>query len=147
MTGKEILALIADNTNLTIIITLLILSLVQISPLRINPWTWLASKISRLFVGDLVERVDRLTKDVTSLRNECSESTAISSRVRILAFADDITHGVTRSEESYKQVFDDITRYNKYCSEHPEFKNDMTVTSCEIIKEKYKMCIQAGSFC
>ena len=35
-------------------------TLVQVSPIKVNPWSWLARKIGRAINGEVIDRVDRL---------------------------------------------------------------------------------------
>lgn len=58
-------------------------------------------------------------------------------RGRILAFADEIRRGLNHSKESYIQILDDVTKYNRYCSMHPEFENERTVIASQVIKDSY----------
>lgn len=58
-------------------------------------------------------------------------------RGRILTFADEIRRGLNHSKESYIQILDDITKYNQYCSRHPNFENERTVIASQVIKDSY----------
>ena len=35
-------------------------TLIQISPIKVDPWTWLARKVGRAINGELMEKFDRL---------------------------------------------------------------------------------------
>lgn len=41
---------------------------------------------------------------------------------------------------------DDITRYEHYCQKHPNFPNNITTTSIELIKNTYKECFLTNDF-
>lgn len=58
-------------------------------------------------------------------------------RGRILIFADEIRRGLNHSKESYIQILDDITKYNQYCSRHPNFENERTVIASQVIEDSY----------
>ena len=60
-------------------------------------------------------------------------------RGRILTFADEIRRGLNHSKESYIQILDDITKYNQYCSRHPDFENERTVIASQVIKDSYAL--------
>jgi len=113
-------------------VIVIILSLIQIVPIKLNPWTWLGKIIGKLIgIHDLSEKVNKLEEKVD--RNE-----AIAARVRILRFGDDLRNNeYHHSQESFSQVLDDITRYNKYCREHPKFENDKTVVTAQVIRDAY----------
>ena len=84
------------------------------------------------------QRSERLDKKIDKLDNELGERGAISCRVRILKFMDEILEGWEHSYDSYVQVMQDITNYLNYCRENPEFKNHQTEASIEYIKNDYQ---------
>ena len=138
MTLQEIfnLAGIALEKNWLIIIV--VLSLVQIAPVKINPWTWVGRWFGKIIgIKELSEKVDKLEEKVGGLEDKVDENQAITSRVRILRFGDELRSGMDHSKESFDQVLSSITEYTKYCEEHPKFENDKTVLTTQIIKETY----------
>ena len=110
----------------------IVLSLVQIAPVKINPWSWIGAWFGKMIgVKELSEKVDKLEYKV-------EQNEAITSRVRILRFGDEIRDGeILHSKESFDQVLNDITRYDAYCKEHPEFENAKTVLTTKVIKDTY----------
>ena len=42
-------------------IVILLLTLVEITPIKINPWSWLGRKIGRAINGEVLEKVETLT--------------------------------------------------------------------------------------
>ena len=145
MTLQEIfnLAGVVIHNNWFVIIVLL--SLIQISPIKLNPWTWLGTWVAKMTglkaVSDkmdkLEEKVNQLENKVDGLDKKVDKNEAINARVRILHFGDEITADIHHSRESFDQVLDDITQYNQYCKDHPKFENDKTVITTQIIKETY----------
>lgn len=129
-----ILALIAGTT------------LIQIAPIKINPWTWVARAIGRAINAEVIQKVDKLEEDLQSLKNDTAQQTAKGCRVRILRFGDEILHDVRHSKEHFDQILLDITEYEKYCGEHPEFKNNMTALTTSRIKTTYEQCLEEHSF-
>ena len=96
--------------------------------------------------GRSIERNDKLNKKIDKLDDELSERGAISCRVRILKFMDEILEGWEHSHDSYVQVMQDITNYLNYCREHPEFKNHQTEASIEHIKTDYQERLEKNNF-
>ena len=96
--------------------------------------------------GRSTERNDKLNKKIDKLDDELSERGAISCRVRILKFMDEILEGWEHSYDSYVQVMQDITNYINYCREHPEFKNHQTEASIEYIKNDYQEHLEKNDF-
>lgn len=112
-------------------IILILLSLVEICPLKINPWSWIGGLIGRLLgIKTVSDKVDALEKKV-------DENQATTLRVRILRFENELQEERIHSKDSWDQCMDDINRYERYTDEHPEFKNNITVASINHIKNKY----------
>lgn len=122
------------------------MTLLQLSPIKLDPWTWLARKIGRAVNRDVMERMDQLEKAVSSIREMSDARAAISARVRILRFGDEILHGLHHSKEHFDQILQDITEYEQYCKDHPGFVNNMTVLTTKHIKETYSDCFEQHKF-
>lgn len=121
-------------------------TLIQIAPIKINPWTWVARTIGRAINAEVIQKVDKLESDLQSLKANTDEQTAKGCRVRILHFGDEILHGVKHSKEHFDQILMDITDYENYCREHPGFKNNMTAITTSQIKTTYEQCLEEHSF-
>ena len=112
-------------------------TLVQITPIKINPWTWLARKIGRAINGEVIDRVDTLAATVERNQEIADERAAKDSRIRILRFGDELLHDRRHSKEHFDQILQDITEYEHYCETHPKFKNNMTRLTTQKIMEAY----------
>ena len=94
----------------------------------------------------IVEMIEKLDGKIDKLDNELSERSAISCRVRIIKFMDEILEGWNHSHDSYVQVMQDITNYLRYCAEHPEFKNHQTEATIAHIKADYQERLEKNDF-
>ena len=86
----------------------------------------------------ILDMIQKLDEKIDKLDDELSERGAIACRVRILKFMDEILEGWNHSKDSYNQVMQDITNYERFCAEHPMFKNNQTVATIEYIKNDYQ---------
>lgn len=127
-------------------ILLAVLTLIQIAPVKVNPWSWIAKKLGKAINGEVVEKVDSLGTDIRNLRNECEEREATACRTRILRFGDEILHGVRHSKEHFDQILIDITAYEIYCDNHPGFRNNVAVATIRRINQVYAQCISDNDF-
>ena len=125
---------------------LILLTLIQIAPVKINPWSWLAKNIGKAINGEVVEKVDNLSTDIRNLRDECEEREATACRTRILRFGDEILHDVRHSKEHFDQILIDITAYENYCASHPDFRNNVAVATIKRINQVYAWCIRDNDF-
>ena len=112
-----------------------VMTLIQVAPLKINPWSAVAKAIGRAINGEVIAKVDQLEQDLKDMKADQEERDAISCRSRILHFGDETIHGVR-----------DITTYERYCDNHPNFENNTTVLTSKRIKDIYEDCLEKADF-
>lgn len=94
----------------------------------------------------IIEMIKKLDGKIDKLDDELGERSAISCRVRIIKFMDEILEGWSHSHDSYVQVMQDITNYLRYCAEHPEFKNHQTEATIAHIQADYQERLEKNDF-
>ena len=125
----------------------IIMSLIQISPIKFNPWSAIGKAIGNAINGDIIAKVEELSKDVKRLSDSYDEREAISMRNRILRFNDELYYDDHHhSKESFDSIMHDISAYNRYCNNHPDFENRMTTIASKNIENTYKKCWENHSF-
>lgn len=137
MTGAALAEQMGLNTAALWLV--IALSLVQIAPIKINPWTWLAKWVGKAMNGDLV-------REVRDLREEFDISLANQARTRILRFNDELLRKDRHSKEMFDSVLEDVDNYERYCTEHPRYKNSKAVLAIANIKRCYEKCEQDNDF-
>ena len=145
-------------------ILFLISLFIEITPIKWNPISsflrWLGRHMNkeldehiRRTNKELDDRIDRLEEKVEEISNKqektdakAAEQEAINCRIRILRFSDEIRRGLKHSQESFDQTLLDVTTYEKYCKEHPDFENQKAVRACERVKKEYDRCMDEDDF-
>lgn len=134
-------------------ILLLLMTLIQITPIKLNPWSWLGRCIGRAINGEVLKEIkdvkaeiNETKNDLNALRKECDEREATLCRTHILRFGDEILHGVPHSKEHYEQLMIDIDTYEEYCNTHPDYKNNVAVATIKHIKKMYQKHLEEDSF-
>lgn len=126
---------------------------IEVAPIKINPWSFLAKKIGKAINSDVLARIDKLDTKVNQL--DCYvkqleqaqlECEAKRARTRILRFGDEVRLNVKHSKDSFDEVLADITFYDTYCSTHPDFKNNRTKSTEKVIVDVYEDCLRNDSF-
>lgn len=147
MTSLLDLVNVTGSNALGLIIWLLIGSgVIQWLPIKVNPWSIIGKKIGRAINGEVIEKVDNLEESVTRLRGEMDEDRAVTARVRILRFNDELLESKKHSKESFDQCLSDIDNYEQYCEDHHEFKNNKTIMAVGNIKKCYERCLENHDF-
>lgn len=121
-------------------------TLVQISPIKLYPWSWLGGKIRGSLFKDINARMDQLQKSIDEHIAKDAERDAKACRLRILRYNDEIIQGQRHTREHFNEILDDITAYEKYCDQHPCFENSKAVLAIENVKRVYRKCVQDNSF-
>ena len=142
MTLNDIALLFRDNGGIIAVILITSMSLIEISPIKVNPWSWLGNQLNK----GIISKLEKVEKDVAEVKREVGESCAVTSRYRILRFDDEILHEIKHSKEHFDQILLDIDVYEKFCESHPDFKNNLAVMAIKHIKEIYAKCSRENSF-
>lgn len=110
----------------------LLLTIIQVSPIKVNPWSKIARAIGSALNADVMEKLN--------------ENEATTARYRVLRFDDEIRHKVKHTEEHFNQILDDIDKYERYCSTHPNYKNSRSVVAIDNIRRTYDRCRRENTF-
>lgn len=139
--------LLSNLGDIGIIIGVLSL-VIQIAPIKINPWSWLFKQIGESVNGDIKKELGEVTKSVSKLDakiDRMSDSQLRdkieNKRYRIIRFGDElrsVSNPSLISKDHYDQILTDIDDYEKYCNQHPDFRNNITQMTCDHVKSLYR---------
>lgn len=119
---------------------LLLLTLIQITPIKINPWSKAAKAIGNaLNGGDVMGKLEEHIR-VDNERN------ADMHRARILQFNTELLRGSKHTEEDFNEILYNIDCYEKYCTDHPEYQNNRAVHAIKNIERVYDDCMENHDF-
>lgn len=136
-----------------VIIGVVLLSLVQIAPIKIDPWSRFFKWIGKLVNNDVMEEVKSIKEDLGNIHKELDETNdreerreANNTRNRILRFDDELRRKIDHSEEFFTQILDDVTFYRTYCDGHKSYPNDKADSAMQNIREVYDKCKKENKF-
>lgn len=125
---------------------ILLMTIIQIAPIKVNPWSAIGRAIGRAINGEVLEKVETLTKEVKQNKADDDEQWVTLSRTHILRFGDELLHGVSHSKEHFDQVLDDISKYENYCKNHQNYPNGKAIATIKQIKKTYQKCLDENNF-
>lgn len=96
--------------------------------------------------SEILKRLDQIEKRIEQLDDKAEKREAVTSRIRILRFNDELQEGRKHSKDSFDQCMSDITNYEKYCNNHPDFKNNQTVATVSYITKVYEERLEKHDF-
>ena len=106
-------------------------TLIQISPLKINPWSWLAKVIRRINGTEALEkRIDVLAKDI-------AETRAKVIRKEIIEFAEELKRGKQYHLKEFEEISRLITEYRGLIKKHG-IENGYGTAQMDYIEEYMK---------
>ena len=125
---------------------LALLTLVQIAPVKINPWSAIAKAVGRAVNADVLREIDDVK---TGLRNHIrtdDERNADEHRARILRFNNELLRDIPHTREEFIEVLNDIDHYERYCKAHPDYENNRAVHAIANIGRVYDERLQKHDF-
>lgn len=123
-------------------VVLVLMTLIQIAPIKINPW----SAIGRVFNKDVLNIVKETRKALEEHIRIDDERDADSHRQRILQFNNELLRDIPHTKEDFTEVLTEIDEYEKYCREHPDYKNNRAVHAIAHIGKIYDERLEKHDF-
>lgn len=151
MTIKELLTAISGGD--IAVIAFLILSLIQITPIKVNPWSWIAKHVGRAINGEVMKKQDAQQKAIETIQSELdvmrkcnSRKRADEARNRILRFDDELRRHMKHSKEFFEQALDDCDYYEQYGKDHPKYPNGKANSAIGHIRKVYDEVKETDDF-
>ena len=117
-----------------------LLTLIQLAPIKVNPWSWLAKAIGKAMGIAAIEK--KLDEHIaTDDRRD-----ADSHRVKILQFNNELLRSINHTKEEFIEVLAEIDAYERFCKDHPDYPNNRAVMAIENIRENYKERLKKHDF-
>lgn len=136
------------------------LSIIQLAPIKINPWSALwkllcrgFSAVGRELNADVLARLDALERgqkqNSEHLREHiriADERRADDHRAAILHFNVELMQGLPHTREDFIEILMDIDKYEDYCLNHPRYENNRAVCAIQNIKRVYAHRMEKHDF-
>ena len=123
-----------------------LLTLIQIAPLKIDPWSSIAKGIGKAINGEVLQEVSDTKAKLESHIQVDDERAADQHRARILAFNTELLRGQRHTREDFIDILTEIDAYESYCKAHPEYKNSRCVHAVANIGRVYDDLLRTGDF-
>ena len=132
---------------------LVLLSLIEVSPIKINPWSAIIHFVGRRLNADVMARLDTMQQCQTETRERLDEhiakddaQTASLWRTQILRFNDELIDDKHHTREHFIEILAVIDAYEDYCRSHPDYKNNRCICAVANIKRVYNERLQKHDF-
>ena len=117
-----------------------LLTLVQLAPIKVNPWSWLAKTIGKAMGIAAIEKKldDHIATD--------DRRDADGHRVKLLQFNNELLRSIDHTKEEFIEVLAEIDAYEHFCKDHPDYPNNRAVLAIENIQANYKERLKKHDF-
>lgn len=118
----------------------LLLTLVQLAPIKVNPWSWLAKSVGKAIGIAAVEK--KLDEHIST----DDRRDADRHRMGILRFNNELLRSIDHTKEEFIEVLAEIDAYERFCNDHPDYPNNRAVLAIENIRENYRERLKKHDF-
>lgn len=123
-----------DDPTLTLLVT--IISSTALSSLVQFLVTLFFSRKDK--IKELASELKETNKKIDTTNDKIDRNQAILARTHILRFADELRDKRYHSDESFRQQILDCDTYDRYCRDHPDFSNGLTIVASDYIRHEYR---------
>jgi hypothetical protein len=105
-------------------------------------WQWVSNQGNK----EIKAEVKKIRVEFGELKDADELKEIKNARRRILRFNDELINHVKHSREYFDDILEDVTAYESYCRENPDFRNGKAALAIENIERVYRECMKEGNF-
>ena len=152
MSIQSIINLITKDGASWIVIIFIVTSLIQISPLKLNPWSKLFGWLDKVLNKTVIEEVKKVDKKVDAVDKKLhdhiveSENKSLQdTRSEILSFGSSIISGNNYTKEKFDFMISKCDHYEEYCHKN-QVTNGVADATIREIRRVYSIRLAENSF-
>ena len=126
--------------------TVALLTLIQIAPVKVDPWSAIAKALGRAINGEVLKEVSETKAKLEEHIEADGKHTADQHRTRILRFNTECLRHQRHTREDFIDILAEIDEYERYCQTHPDYKNQRCVHAVKNIGRVYDTLLETGDF-
>lgn len=134
-------------------VLLVVLTLVQIAPIKVNPWSTVARWIGRGLNKDTLDKLETVQEQVETTQKTLEahiaadeERSADMRREQILRFNNELLRDIPHTREDFIEILAAIDTYERYCKEHPSYQNNRAIHAIANIGRVYDERLEKHDF-
>ena len=145
----SILELFASGSGLLF----LALSMIEIAPIKVNPWSAIARALGSVINRDVIARLDDISRVQRDTQRRLDdhiklddERDADMHRAKILRFNNELLRDIPHTREEFIEILAEIDGYEAFCRAHPDYQNNRAVHAVANIKRVYAERLEKRDF-
>ncbi len=132
-----------------------LLTLIQITPLKINPWSAIGRGIGRALNGDVLKELEEVKAQQRQTQEDLEKHVRVDDernadlhRARILQVNRELLKESepSHTEEDFNEILYNISCYERYCESHPDYQNNRAVHAIKNIERVYDHLMENHGF-
>lgn len=135
-------------------------TLIQLSPLKINPWSWVLNALKwlwrafcRSLNADVLDKLAALEHEQKDTKGKLEKHIALDDereadnvRASILHFNNELLRDIPHTKEEFVEILAKIDWYNDFCKTHEDYRNSRAVHAIANIERVYDERLQKHDF-
>ena len=122
------------------------MTVIQITPVKLDPWSWLAKAIGKAINADVLAKLGEVEKRLDKHITVDDQRAADGNRTRILHFNNELVRNLKHTKEEFVEMLAEIDAYEEYCRSHPEYPNNRAVIAIDNVRDVYKERLKKNDF-
>ena len=134
-------------------VLLVLMTRVEIAPVKINPWGAIAKAFGRAINREVMVKLDEMAAAQKDTRKRLDahikvddERAADMHRARILQFNNELIRDIPHTREEFIEILAEIDGYERFCREHPDYQNNRATHAVANISRVYDDRLQKHDF-
>lgn len=123
---------------------LVAMTLIQISPVKLDPWSAIARAIGRAINKGVLAKLGEMEETQADTRRILDdhikvddERAADTHRTRILQFNNELLRDIPHTREEFIEILAEIDYYERFCKAHPDYQNNRATHAVANISRVY----------
>ena len=139
---QQALRWLADNW---LAVSAIVFSVVQISPIKLNPWSRIFGWIGKLINAELIKKIEAQDAKIESFRRDSDENEKDRIRYEVLSFANECRRHIDHTKEEFDHIISLKKKY-EIILKRTEDQNGVFDADYEYISGIYQKCLRENSF-
>lgn len=123
---------------------ILLLTVIELVPIKINPWSKLAENIGKAFNKPALDKIASVEQQLKKTNEKLDghmandeRQKAEDARAAALRFNNELLRGIPHTREEFFEVLQKIDIYEEYCDKHKDYENNRAVHAIANINRVY----------
>ena len=125
-------------------VLILLLTIIELVPIKINPWSKLAENIGKAFNKPALDKITSVEQQLKKTNEKLDGhiandelQKAEDARAAVLRFNNELSRGIPHTREEFFEVLQKIDIYEDYCHKHTDYENNRAVHAITNINRVY----------